>query len=76
MLRVDEDKRLSMVDLINHDYIRGYPKVEPMIVSENSLIQSFASSQSYMTRNKVVSKTSVSPEVSNIISQRGDRMVP
>lgn len=61
MLRIDEDKRLSMVDLINHDYIRGYPKEEPTIVTENSLVQSFASSQSYMTRNKVVTKTSVSP---------------
>lgn len=61
MLRIDEDKRLSMVDLINHDYVRGYTKEEPAIVTENSLIQSFASSQSYMTRNKVVTKTSVSP---------------
>jgi hypothetical protein len=35
------------------------------------LIQSFASSQSYMSRNKVITKTSVSPEVSNnLISQK------
>lgn len=61
MLRVDEDKRISMVDLINHDYVRQYPKEEPTIITENSLLQSFTSSQSYMTRNKVITKTSVSP---------------
>jgi hypothetical protein len=73
MLRVDEDKRISMVDLISHDYVRGNAKQEPsLIVTENSLIQSVASSQSYMTRNKVISKTSVSPEVSNMVSQRKD----
>lgn len=39
-------------------------------MSENSLIQSFASSQSYMSRNKVITKTSLGPEVSNVLSQK------
>ena len=76
MLRIDEDKRISMVDLINHDYVRQYPKEEPTIVTENSLLQSFSNSQSYMTRNKVITKTSVSPEVSNMISHKSKDMVP
>lgn len=59
MLRIDEDQRLSMVELINHPYLRG-PKEEP-IVAEDSLTQSFASSQSYLTRNRVINKTSMSP---------------
>ena len=50
-----------MAELINHSYIRGYMKEEPSIVTENSLIQSFADSQSYMTKNRVVNKTSMSP---------------
>jgi hypothetical protein len=49
-----------MVDLINHDYVRGNVKEEP-IVAEDSLTISFASSQSYMARNKVVTKTSIIP---------------
>lgn len=52
-----------MIDLIYHDYIRQNFKEEP-IVAENSLAQSFASSQSYMSRNKVITKTSVAPETS------------
>lgn len=60
MLRVEEDKRISMIELINHDYVKQNFKEEP-IISENSLVQSFASSQSYMSRNKVITKTSVSP---------------
>jgi serine/threonine protein kinase len=70
MLRIEEEKRISMIDLINHDYVRLNFKEEP-IMGENSLAVSFASSQSYMSRNKVVTKTSVSPEVSNnLVSQK------
>lgn len=71
MLRVEEDKRISMVELINHDYVQQNLK-EETIISENSLVQSFASSQSYMSRNKVITKTSMSPEVSNnMVSTKG-----
>lgn len=38
-------------------------------MAEDPLTQSFASSQSYLTRNKVINKTSMSPEVSNITNQ-------
>lgn len=58
-----------MIDLINHDYVRRIPK-EEHIVAEDPLTQSFASSQSYLTRNKVINKTSMSPEVSNITNQQ------
>lgn len=70
MLKVEEDQRISMVDLIHHPYVRHYVKEEPMIISDDSLLQSFASSQCYMTRNKVITKTSVSPEVSNMVSHK------
>ena len=43
--------------MIEHDYLREESK-GPEVVSEDSLIQSFASSQSYMKRNRVVTKTS------------------
>lgn len=36
-----------------------------MPTSDDTLVQSFASNQSYMTRNKVVTKTSVNPDISN-----------
>ena len=79
MLRVEEDQGMSMVDLITHPYVRQQVKEEPMIVSDDSLLQSFASSQCYMTRNKVITKTSVSPEVSNMVShkskEKGQEMV-
>lgn len=53
-----------MVELINHDYVRQNVK-EVEVVSEDSLVQSFASNQSYMSKNKVVSKTSINPDISN-----------
>jgi hypothetical protein len=61
MLRIDEDQRLSMVELINHDYVRPNLKEASVVVSDDSLVQSFASNQSYMSKNKVVTKTSVNP---------------
>ncbi len=66
MLRIDEDQRISMAELISHEYVRPNVK-EISVVSEDSLVQSFASNQSYMSKNKVVTKTSVNPEVSSNI---------
>lgn len=66
MLKIEEDKRISMLDLINHEYVQPAPKeVAVSVVSDDSLVQSFASNQSYMSKNKVVTKTSVNPEISN-----------
>lgn len=60
MLRIEEDQRISMAELINHEYVRPNVK-EVSVASEDSLVQSFASNQSYMSKNKVVTKTSIIP---------------
>ena len=45
------------------------------VVSEDSLVQSFASNQSYMSKNKVISKTSVNPEITNNLQGHKDKAV-
>ena len=60
MLQIDEDKRISIPELIAHEYLNGGKDNE--VVSEDSLVQSFASNQSYMSKNKVITKTTVVPE--------------
>jgi len=39
-----------------------------MIESDDNLVKSFASNQSYMAKNKFIAKTSASPDVSNNIN--------
>ena len=63
-----------MVELINHDYVRQYVK-EVEVVSEDSLVQSFASNQSYMSKNKVVTKTSINPDISNNLQGHKEKAV-
>lgn len=63
-----------MVQLISHDYVKQNIK-EIEVVSEDSLVQSFASNQSYMSKNKVISKTSVNPEINNNLQGHKEKAV-
>lgn len=45
-----------------------------MIESDDNLVKSFASNQSYMAKNKFIAKTSASPDVSNNINGKKQKI--
>jgi hypothetical protein len=62
MLTIEEDKRISWTELFEHPLIRPFDPEKMIPNSEDKLIQSYNSAKAYLSRNKVVSKTTKNVE--------------